>query len=152
MHLEGRIAIMKNAATYGIAIAATVVLGMPAFADQTVTQMEVQTSTTQPVVQEKVITTSTPNSTTSSTQTKYTLLVLSNAPDDLKKRQADLNDRILAERQAGTITGAKADNLLNRLTNVATDYNMHAQQGSPNWKLVEQTYRAFDKIAHDLGK
>jgi hypothetical protein len=73
-------------------------------------------------------------------------------PDDLITRQAELNARILVEQSAGTITTAQANDLLNRLGQVAACEANQKATGSLSWKEVEHTYRAFDRISHDLDQ
>ncbi|HEY9773738.1 MAG TPA: hypothetical protein V6C81_08000 [Planktothrix sp.] len=159
-----------------VAVAATVFTGIPAMADCTVTQINSETIKTQPAVQENII--SSPElaatCTTTVIQKKDTAMVpnyrpsvfvvnpspallASNGvvievvnPDDLIYRQAELNARILVEQAAGTITTAEANDLLNRLGNVAGVENGMKAEGTLTWKQVEHTYRAFDRIAHDL--
>ncbi len=80
------------------------------------------------------------------------MLIEVERPDDLLTRQAELNAPILLEQSAGTISAAQANELLARLRQVAAiECDMKAA-GTLSWREVQHTYRAFDKISHDLDQ
>ncbi len=159
-----------TAAAIGVAL-----LGIPAFADSVqVTEMKVQSISSEPLVQTNGFTSVQCSAVKEGTCAKHTSLVpmnppavfVANAPDvlltapnaiitifrpdDLITRQTELNARILIEQAAGTITGSKANELITRLGNVASNENALKLNGQLSWKEVERTYRSFDRISHDL--
>ena len=162
------------------AIAATISVGIPAFASdmEQITRVDVETIKSEPVMQRNILVapelaaSCTKTTTTKCDQTlvptnQPTVFII-NAPtaltslpgvmievvrpDDLVQRGGELTARILVEKSAGTITAAQADDLLSRLNQVfSIESNMKAN-GTLSWKQVEHTYRAFDRISHDLDQ
>jgi len=169
---------MKNAFAFSAAVVAAIAAVVPAFASGVaVTQVESTTVKSEPVMMQNVIaapdvaanttcvsTTTVKDCNTALVPTLTPSVFVVNPPpaflpgmvitvvrpDDLITRQAELNARILVEQSAGTITTAQANDLLNRLGQVAAIEANEKANGSLSWKQVEHTYRSFDRISHDL--
>ena len=147
-----------NALALGVAFAATII---PAFsADTTVTRVDVKTVSAEPVVVPNLATctTTTTVGTTPSVFVVNPPAIISGAifavvkPDDLLRRQAELNARILLEQSAGTLSASQANALITRLDNIASRECALKASGGMTWKQVEHTYRRFDSVARDLDK
>jgi hypothetical protein len=159
------------------ALMAAAVAGIPAFASDVaqITRMDVTTVKSEPFVQQNIIAAPETVSTTTVTTAKTNINLVPNCqpqvyvinptqallatpgimielvrPDDLITRQAELNARILVEQNAGTITGAQANELLTRLNNVASTECQNKLNGNLTWKQVGDTYKSYDRISHDL--
>lgn len=150
-----------NALALGVAMAATIAL--PALSADTVTRVDVSTVNEEPIVAPTLATTTTTTTTTAGATAPSVFVlnppaILAGAiftvvkPDDLMRRQAELNARILLEQSAGTLSSNEASALITRLNNIASNECALKANGGMTWKQVEHCYRRFDDVGRDLDR